>query len=122
MNKNLTVLIIIIISSTIMYYISGLPQPEIITCTKDVFICRDGSRVRRVEPECKFAACPKPVKEEPTATPSATITTTEAMYQCPENGWVNCMPILTEDAKKACSKEAVQWYRSNCPKFEGLAY
>lgn len=122
MNKSLIVLIVIIISSTIMYFVSGIPQPTILTCTKDVFICRDGSRVRRVEPKCEFAACPKVIKTEPTATPSATITAIEAMYQCPENGWVNCMPILTEKAKKACSKEAVLWYKSNCPKFEGLAY
>ncbi|MEK7109865.1 MAG: hypothetical protein AAB876_01440 [Patescibacteria group bacterium] len=63
MNKSLIVLIVIIISSTIMYFISGIPQPEIITCPKDVFICRDGSRVRRVEPECKFAPCPTIVKK-----------------------------------------------------------
>lgn len=58
MNKSLIVLIVIIISSTIMYFVSGIPQPTILTCTKDVFICRDGSRVRRVEPKCEFAACP----------------------------------------------------------------
>jgi len=73
MNKSLIVLIVIIISSTIMYFISGIPQPKILTCTKDAFICPDGSLVRRVEPKCEFAACPKPVKEEPTATPSAVL-------------------------------------------------
>jgi len=63
MNKSLIVLIIIVISSTIMYFISGIPQPTILTCTKDVFICRDGSRVRRVEPKCEFAPCPTLIKK-----------------------------------------------------------
>lgn len=119
MNKNLITLIIIVVSATIMYIISGLPQTETITCTKEAFICRDGSSVYRNGPKCEFAACPKVIKEEPTATPSASLT---ADYQCPENGWINCMPILTEKAKKACSKEALKWYKSNCPKFEGVAY
>lgn len=81
MNKSLIVLIVIIISSTIMYFISGIPQPTILTCTKDAFICPDGSRVRRVEPECKFAACPKLIKTEPTATPSASISPTDKIMR-----------------------------------------
>jgi hypothetical protein len=118
MNKSLIVLIVIIISSTIMYFISGIPQPTILTCTKDVFICRDGSRVRRVEPECKFAACPKVIKTEPTATPSATITPD---YKCPETEWVNCMPPIGIK-KSDCRSEFLQWAKDNCPDFKGAAY
>lgn len=81
MNKSLIVLIVIIVSSTIMYLLSGIPQPTILTCTKDAFICPDGSLAHRVEPECKFAACPKPVKEEPTATPSASISPTDKIMR-----------------------------------------
>lgn len=119
MNKSLIILGLIIVSATVMYYLSGLPQPVITICTKDAYICPDGSTLRRVPPRCNFPACPKAVKEEPTATPSASITPD---YQCPENGWVNCMPILTEKAKKACSKDALNWYKNNCPTFKGAAY
>lgn len=42
-------------------------------------------------------------------------------YTCPKNGWVNCMPILTEEGEKACTREAVNWYRVNCPNFQGVA-
>lgn len=42
-------------------------------------------------------------------------------YQCPSNGWVNCMPILDEKGKKACSQEAIEWYKKNCDNFEGTA-
>jgi hypothetical protein len=42
-------------------------------------------------------------------------------YSCPQNGWVNCMPILTEEGKKACTKDAIIWYRKNCPDFKGVA-
>lgn len=42
-------------------------------------------------------------------------------YTCPKNGWVNCMPILTEEGKKACTQEAIKWYKINCLNFQGVA-
>lgn len=45
----------------------------------------------------------------------------ETEYTCPKGGWVNCMPILTEEAKKACSSQALEWYKKNCPNFKGVA-
>ena len=45
----------------------------------------------------------------------------ETKYTCPQNGWENCMPILSEEGKLACSKEAEAWYKANCPNFKGLA-
>ena len=42
-------------------------------------------------------------------------------YVCPLNGWINCMPILSEEGKKTCSQEAVSWYRINCSNFQGIA-
>lgn len=72
MNKNLITLIIIVVSATIMYIISGLPQPKVVICTKEAFVCPDGSTVGRVGPRCQFATCPK-AAHEPTATPSATL-------------------------------------------------
>ncbi len=40
---------------------------------------------------------------------------------CPSNGWQNCMPILSEEGKRACSTEAMAWYKANCPNFKGSA-
>lgn len=45
----------------------------------------------------------------------------QTTYTCPETGWINCMPILTPEAQKACSKEAMSWYKINCPNFQGGA-
>jgi len=42
-------------------------------------------------------------------------------YTCPLNGWENCMPILTEEAKRECSAEAIAWKKKNCPNFQGVA-
>lgn len=42
-------------------------------------------------------------------------------YTCPKNGWENCMPILTPEAQKQCSKEALDWKKKNCPNFQGVA-
>ncbi len=42
-------------------------------------------------------------------------------YKCPESGWVGCMPVLSDEGKKACSSEAMAWYKSNCPNFQGGA-
>jgi hypothetical protein len=44
-----------------------------------------------------------------------------ASYACPVNGWVDCMPIMDEAKKKACSPEAMTWYKANCPNFKGGA-
>lgn len=46
---------------------------------------------------------------------------TSTTYACPSNGWVDCMPILDETKKKACSPEAMSWYETNCPNFQGGA-
>lgn len=50
-----------------------------------------------------------------------TVQENNSSYACPENGWVNCMPILNEAGKKACSPEAMNWYKNNCPNFQGGA-
>lgn len=81
MNKNLLTLLVIIILATVMYIISGLPQPEITTCTQEAFICPGGSTVKRSGPNCEFSPCPKIVKEEPTATPSASLAPTNKILR-----------------------------------------
>lgn len=50
--------------------------------------------------------------DEPTTTPVA-------KYSCPANGWVDCIP--GPDAKPECSIEAMLWYKTNCPNFQGGA-
>lgn len=60
----------------------------------------------------------------PTPTSSPTpVASTEAIsnYVCPQNGWQNCMPILSEEGKKACSEDAMSWYQDNCSDFKGAA-
>ena len=42
-------------------------------------------------------------------------------YICPANGWINCMPMLSEEAKQGCTSEAIAWYKKNCPNFQGVA-
>jgi len=49
------------------------------------------------------------------------IVTPAASYTCPPSGYVDCMPILTPEKQAACSKEAMTWYKSNCPDFKGGA-
>jgi len=44
------------------------------------------------------------------------------LYQCPRNGYVNCMPILTEEAAKECTDNAIEWFETNCPNFQGIVY
>lgn len=44
-----------------------------------------------------------------------------ATYICPPSGYVDCMPVLTPEKQKACSTEAMNWYKANCPNFKGGA-
>lgn len=43
-------------------------------------------------------------------------------YACPKTEWVNCMPILTPEAQRSCTKEYLDWAKENCPNFQGGAY
>lgn len=48
-------------------------------------------------------------------------------YVCPKNGWVDCsLKIITPEEQPintdACSAEALEWYKKNCPNFQGGAY
>jgi len=62
-NKNLLILIIIIISATVMYFISGITPTNKIACTQEALICPDGSSVSRSGPKCEFSPCPTIVKK-----------------------------------------------------------
>lgn len=45
----------------------------------------------------------------------------QSKFTCPQGGWVDCMPIMDEAKKLACSSEAENWYKTNCPDFKGFA-
>lgn len=42
-------------------------------------------------------------------------------YICPPSGWVDCMPGPDRNNEAQCSKEAMSWYQTNCPDFQGAA-
>ncbi|MEK7595610.1 MAG: hypothetical protein AAB443_03445 [Patescibacteria group bacterium] len=42
-------------------------------------------------------------------------------YQCPLNGWIDCMPTIRA-SKTYCNPEYIDWAKSNCPDFKGVAY
>jgi len=62
MDKRLLTLLIIIVSASVMYLISGYSQNSTIACTSEARICPDGSSVGRSGPSCEFAPCPTIVK------------------------------------------------------------
>jgi hypothetical protein len=41
-------------------------------------------------------------------------------YTCPTSGYVDCMPS-PDGPKPSCAKEAMDWYKANCPDFKGAA-
>jgi hypothetical protein len=59
----------------------------------------------------------------PTIQPSnaPTATSSASLYRCPPTGVVDCEPVLDAAKKKACSPEAMAWYKINCPNFKGGA-
>lgn len=42
-------------------------------------------------------------------------------YTCPPTGYIDCMPVLDATKQKACSSDAINWYKANCPNFQGGA-
>ena len=116
-NKSLIAFLIIIVSSTIMYLISGYPKTNPAGCTMEAKICPDGSSVGRIGPNCEFAPCPA-VKKKPTVAPS--LIPTDA-YLCPKSEWVDCMPG-PDKPKPECDPQHLWWAKENCPGFKGAAY
>lgn len=63
----------------------------------------------------KYNQKPKLIGISPTPSISA------INYECPANGWVDCMPGRDKNME-GCTEEAQSWYESNCPNYEGLAF
>lgn len=40
---------------------------------------------------------------------------------CPENGWVDCMPIVDQARSYQCEAEFLEWAQTNCEGFQGVA-
>jgi hypothetical protein len=53
---------------------------------------------------------------------SQSISSPPQSYTCPKTEWVDCMPILTPEAQKLCTKEYLAWAKSSCRGFKGAAY
>ena len=47
-------------------------------------------------------------------------TDSSTSYTCPASGYADCMPS-PDGPKPSCSKEAMDWYKANCPDFKGAA-
>jgi hypothetical protein len=103
-NKSLLILLIIVVSASVMFFISGYSQNNITACTFEAKICPDGSSVGRVPPACEFALCP-----------------TTPPLLCPKTEWVNCMPG-PDKIKSECNSQYLEWAKKNCPDFKGAAY
>lgn len=88
MDKKLLTLLIIIVSASLMYFISSYSQTKKIACTMEAKICPDGSAVGRTGPNCEFTPCPT-IKPKPIITPSSIPV---IKYQCPKtNGLTVCL-------------------------------
>lgn len=67
-----------------------------------------------------FSQQPSPLPPSPTPTSTPAPNPTSSPPQCPENGWVNCMPGPDLQTEK-CTKQQIDWYEKNCPNFKGVA-
>lgn len=118
--------LILFIALPMIAFAFGIHYQKIISsyqkqgCTQETKICSDGSSVGRTEPNCEFAQCPI-TTPSPTQIIQISPTSGTTHYVCPQNGWVDCMPILTREKQRACSPEAMNWYKKNCPNFKGGA-
>ncbi len=35
--------------------------------------------------------------------------------RCPETGYVNCMPPVSEERRERCNREYIEWMKEHCP-------
>jgi len=90
------------------YFISGKNKTFIITYMLHDLNEKQESVINQILSTFKFFDTGNPTSDTP--------------YTCPENGWVNCQPILSEKEQQDCTREAFDWYEINCPNYEGAAY
>jgi hypothetical protein len=45
-----------------------------------------------------------------------------SLSDCPENGWVDCMPVVAPSKRPFCEPNFLDWAKINCPQFQGVAY
>lgn len=74
----------------------------------------------RPRPPCLDARPRCLIPETADMCPPNTTSTVSASYTCPSNGWVDCMPG-PGPIKKECTPTAMDWYKANCPNFQGGA-
>ena len=43
-------------------------------------------------------------------------------FTCPPSGWIDCMPGPNKGCSQDVSEKAIEWYKSNCPNYQGIAY
>lgn len=53
--------------------------------------------------------------------PDAMGTCAKSTLTCPSNGWVDCEPSPNAGIRYECTPEAMNWYKENCPNFQGGA-
>jgi hypothetical protein len=124
---------------------SFIPQQK--SCTYEAKICPDGSSVGRSGPNCEFAPCPTvsqlerdkigcsevrglkcpegyicDTRQFPDASGICVKLKDNKEYQCPESGYVDCMPGPNRLKKPECTPQYLQWAEENCPNFKGAAY
>jgi len=64
----------------------------------------------------------QPINIQVTPSPVTSPTSTALLsFTCPANGWVNCMPVRAPEAQRQCTPEAIKWFETNCPNFQGVA-
>lgn|GEM_PF-6978428 len=100
---NLTVFLIFIIIS----FILGRNYENIVNYITNIV---------NQQTSCDFAPCPTIHQEN-----NQKKTKSPIGYQCPESGYVDCMPGPYE-LKWECTMEYLNWARENCPNFKGAAY
>lgn len=71
--------------------------------------CKNGTIVSEGRDEC---GCQMPPKCE---------TARDKKFVCPEDEWLNCMPIIEGETAWFCSEEYLSWAKKNCPEFK-IAY
>lgn len=121
-----TAVITFILSTLVFYYFVSEPEENLLPITSfEQCQLSEGSRTQESYP----ATCitkdgqsfiqPLPDAIDPIKDGSASGQPNQS-YTCPSNGWVDCMPS-PNTIKRECSPAAMNWYKDNCPNFQGGA-
>ena len=96
-----------------------LQQPLIITLLRLISYSSSSNTSNSENQTPKTSPAPT---VSPTPSPTVSPGKKPPKWTCPQNGYIDCMPIVEPGRRWQCESAYIDWVRTNCASFQGITY